>query len=160
LKVDNEQFYYDEWELAKRMKMSALADPEFATLLKISKTQVVSFQKNVELEFDGTKFVINRRCKWDGFIKSTNWGWDLKSTSATSQKEFEAACRHFDYPRSRAWYMDIVGSDKDLIIGVSKKNFKVFKVRIKRNDEFYNEGRAQYSELAYRWWTLLGGVTI
>jgi hypothetical protein len=36
--------------------------------------------------------------------------------------------------------MDIAGSDQDVLIGVSKVNYKVFKVPIRRGDELFNSG--------------------
>ncbi len=66
---------------------------------------------------------------------------DIKSTAAETQRQFEEAVRYFDYDRQRARYMDIAGSDRDVLIGISKKNFKVFKVPIARNSNLYNTGR-------------------
>ena len=84
------------------------------------------------------------------------FGGDLKSTFATSQKQFEEAVDFFDWDRSRAWYMDIAGSRQDFIVGISKKNQKVFKVFIKRDDKIYKRGKEKYDELAFRWWMLFG----
>lgn len=83
-----------------------------------------------------------------------NWGGDLKSTTATTQKQFEEAVRYFDYDRQRAWYMDIAGSNQDVLIGVSKENFRVFKVPIRRDDDLYKSGFQKYNELAFKWWAL------
>ena len=84
------------------------------------------------------------------------FGGDLKSTFATSQKQFEEAVDFFDWDRSRAWYMDIAGSRQDFIVGISKKNLKVFKVMISRDDKIYKQGKEKYEELAFRWWMLFG----
>ena len=63
-------------------------------------------------------------------------------TAATTQKQFEEACRHFDYDRSRWWYMEIAQSDQDILIGISKVNFKIFKpLPIRRGDDFFNQGK-------------------
>ena len=61
----------------------------------------------------------------------------------------------FDWDRSRAWYMDIAGSRQDFIYGISKKNQKIFKVFIKRDDPIYLKGKEKYDELAFRWWMLI-----
>ena len=42
-------------------------------------------------------------------------------------KEFDEAVDFFDWDRSRAWYMDIAGSDRDFIYAISKRNGCVFK---------------------------------
>jgi hypothetical protein len=84
-----------------------------------------------------------------------NFGGDLKTTAAASQKEFEEAVDFFDWDRSRAWYMDIVGSDRDFIYAISKKNCKVFKYFITRGDKTYQRGQEKYSELAFKYWQLI-----
>ena len=104
----------------------------------------------------GIDFELDCRCKWDFFGHIAG---DIKTTAATTQKQFEAACLHFDYPRSRAWYMDLEKTGRDIIIGVSKVNFKVFVLPIERNDRFYNIGKEQYTELAFRYWAINGGPT-
>ena len=50
--------------------------------------------------------------------------------------------------------MDIAHSDKDFIYAISKKNFKVFKKFITRNDSIYNKGKEKYEELAFSYWCL------
>src|SRR5690606_21539428 len=115
--------------------------------------QTVMSQK-VKFSFEGVDFDLNTRCKWDLWADRLKYGGDIKSTAATTQKQFEEAVRFFDYDRQRAWYMNIAKSDKDFIIGISKKNFKVFKVPVRRGDELFNEGVKKYSELAFKWWSL------
>ena len=60
----------------------------------------------------------------------------------------------FDWDRSRAWYMDIAGSDRDFIYAISKKNGLVFKKHITRGDTVYTAGREKYEELAFQYWCL------
>lgn len=55
--------------------------------------------------------------------------------------------------------MDLEKTGRDIIIGVSKVNFKVFVLPIERNDRFYNIGKEQYTELAFRYWAINGGPT-
>lgn len=97
------------------------------------------------------EFTFVCKCKWDffGFISG-----DIKTIAATSQKQFEDACIRLDYYRARAWYMDLEHTDRDIIIGVSKVNYKVFFVRIERGDEKYNLGRGQYEDLIFKYWAL------
>lgn len=91
-------------------------------------------------------------------MPSMNWGGDIKSTSATTQAQFESAVRQFDYDRQRFFYMNIAGSDKDVLIGISKENFRVFKVFIKRGDELWESGRQKCMELAFKYWTMFGDL--
>jgi len=91
-------------------------------------------------------------------MSAYGFGGDLKSTFASSQQEFDEAVDFFDWDRSRAWYMDIVGSDRDFIYAISKKNRKVFKKFITRGDETYKRGREKYEELAFQWWCLNLGL--
>jgi hypothetical protein len=56
--------------------------------------------------------------------------------------------------------MDIIGSEQDMLIGISKVNKKIFKVPIKCGDEMFNEGKAQYQELAFKWWSLFDNIKL
>lgn len=143
----------EEFEMAKQMLKAFRSDPLCQQILKTGAFQTVH-KKHREFNYEGVKFEMDVRCKWDFFFPSMGWGCDLKSTTATTQKQFEEACRYFDYDRQRAWYMDIVNSDKDMLIGISKVNFKVFKVHIKRGDEFYQSGLDKYNPLAFKYWML------
>ena len=102
-------------------------------------------------DWNGLEFWLPVRCKWDFFGHISG---DIKSTAATTQKQFEAACQHFDYYRSRAWYMDIENTRQDLLIGISKVNFKIFYVRIIRGDEKHQQGVADYTDLALKYYIL------
>lgn len=154
-KVDGIPYTKEDFEIADQMRKSFLKDDLAQSMLKISSTQEIMI-KNRAFSYGGFEFNLDVRCKWDLWINKMNYGGDIKSTAATSQKQFEEAVRFFDYDRQRAWYMDIAGSDKDVLIGISKKNFKVFKVPIRRGDDLYNEGKKKYEQLAYLWWQLFG----
>lgn len=83
------------------------------------------------------------------------FGGDLKTTFASSQKQFNEAIDFFDWDRSRAWYMDIAGSKQDFIVAISKKNQQIFKATIKKDDTLYKRGKEKYEELAFKWWMLI-----
>lgn len=142
-----------DFEIAKLMKKSFDNDEMCRELIKVSDCQKVMTGTR-SFRCEGVEFDLNTRCKWDLWVERRNYGGDIKSTAATSQKQFEEAVRFFDYDRQRAWYMDIAGSDKDVIIGISKKNYKVFKVPVRRGDELFNEGVKKYTDLAFKYWTL------
>jgi len=141
-----------DFDKAKKMYKAAMEDSRVLAVLKNAKMQHVSIGERKFLWTD-IDFELQCRCKWDFFGHIAG---DIKTTAATTQKQFEAACLHFDYPRSRAWYMDLERTGRDLIIGISKVNFKVFFLPIERNDKYYKAGKEQYTELAFRYWVLKG----
>ena len=146
-----EKFSQEEFDIAERMKEAFWHDSLCRDLFSDGVGQKEMIVHGKEFEHLGMKFELDVRCKWDWFKESVNWGLDIKSTAATTQEQFVAACLFFKYDRQRAWYMDIAGSNRDVIIGISKKNFKVFKVLIKRDDPFFISGKEKYLHLAHKW---------
>lgn len=159
--VDGEQYTKDEFALAEDMKRALRADQFYREMTtsdhfikdKIEYQKVFS-DPAFKVFYGDFLFTLPVRCKYDIWFNYLGWGGDLKTTTATTQKQFEEACRHFGYDRQRAWYMDISGSSRDILIGVSKVNLKVFKLPITRDSEFYQSGRQQYSDLAFKYWSL------
>lgn len=154
--VDDVVYTEDEFrhaaEMHKALKMEARRDLFLAKVLEAADTQRVSIRHDQEFEYGQFAFTLNTRCKWDWWILT--FGGDLKTTSASSQEEFEESIDFFDWDRSRAWYMDIERTDKDFIYAISKKNNLVFKKFIYRGDEIYKKGREKYEELAFWYWCL------
>ena len=155
LKVDDVQFYSHEWNRARAMKASFLRDATASQFLKVAKGQRIFTEEAFKIRFHGIEFELPVRCKYDLWMNAANFGGDIKTTVATSQKQFEVACIALDYDRSRAFYMDISGAKKDFIIGISKKEpFKVFKVMIDRNHDWYKSGKEKYQSLSFKYFTL------
>lgn len=152
---DGEKFTIEDFEKAVNMKRAFMRDETAKTLIEKADTQKVMAAR-MKLNFGGIEFELNTRCKWDIWRRDLNFGGDIKSTAATTQKQFEDAVRYFDYDRQRAWYMDIAGSKQDILIAISKENYRVFKVYINRESALYKEGKAKYNELAFRWWLMFG----
>lgn len=154
--VDDTQYTEDEFrhaqEMYKSLRAAARNDRFLEHVLKKAETQKFMVNKGQEFEYCGFPFHLDTRCKWDWWLGI--FGGDLKTTAATSQKEFEEMIDFFDWDRSRAWYMDIANSDFDFIYAISKKNSKVFKKQINRGDAVYEAGREKYEELAFQWWCL------
>ena len=148
----------EDFERAKQMKKSFLADPFCQQMIKQCTFQKVSIVKDFQIEYNGFKFSMPARAKWDLFCESFDMGGDIKSTTATTQKQCEDLVRYFNYDRSRAWYMDLENRKNDILIFISKVNFKVFKVPVKHGGAIYNEGKAKYQELAFRYWYLFGDI--
>ena len=158
--MDDATYSREDFELAEAMKrairMEARKDPLILYALERSDKQRFMVNQAQRFQYGSFEYTLDTRCKWDFWLPTMGFGGDLKSTFATSQKQFEEAVDFFDWDRSRAWYMDIAGSRQDFIVGISKKNQKVFKVFIKRDDKIYKRGKEKYDELAFRWWMLFG----
>lgn len=156
LTVDDEQYSEEEFrhaqEMYKSLRYEARRDGFLAKVLECAQTQCVMVNNAQQLSYCGFEFSLDTRCKWDWWLGA--FGGDLKTTFAATQQQFEDAIDFFDLDRSRAWYMDIAGSDNDFIYAISKKNGKVFKKFIKRGDEIYNRGREKYEELAFQYWCI------
>ena len=156
--VDDTQYTEDEFrharEMYKSLRMEARNDRFLEYVLKNAETQRFMVNESQKFEYCEFPFSLPTRCKWDWWLPAAGFGGDLKSTFASSQKEFDEAIDFFDWDRSRAWYMDIAGSDRDFIYAISKKNCKVFKKHINRGDAIYNRGREKYEELAFHYWCL------
>ena len=160
LMVDEVLYSSEDFELAEAMKKAfraeAMKDPLLRYALERSDKQRFMVNHAQPIQYGNFEYTLDTRCKWDFWFSAMGFGGDLKSTFATSQKQFEEAVDFFDWDRSRAWYMDIAGSRQDFIVGISKKNLKVFKVMISRDDKIYKQGKEKYEELAFRWWMLFG----
>lgn len=157
--VDDVQYSEDEFEHATQMlrslRLEARRDAFLAKVLETADTQRCMFNKRQQFQYGGFSFSLDTRCKWDWFLTPYGFGGDLKTTFASTQKEFDEAVDFFDWDRSRAWYMDIARSDRDFIYGISKKNGCVFKKFINRDDAIYKRGREKYEELAFQYWCLI-----
>ena len=160
--VDDVQYTEDEFRHAQEMydalKREAINDKFLYNVLSLADTQTVMVNKAQQFEYGQFPFTLDTRCKWDWWLPKEkvgiNIGGDLKTTFASTQKEFDEAIDFFDWDRSRAWYMDIAGSDRDFIYAISKKNNRIFKHFICRGDATYERGRAKYEELAFQYWCL------
>lgn len=157
--VDDVQYSEEEFEHAtymlRALRSEARRDAFLSKVLETADTQRCMFNKRQQFQYGGFSFSLDTRCKWDWFLPRFCFGGDLKTTFASTQKEFDEAVDFFDWDRSRAWYMDIARSDRDFIYGISKKNGCVFKKFINRDDAIYKRGREKYEELAFQYWCLI-----
>lgn len=158
LTVDGEQYSADEFAHARGMhdalRAEARNDRLLAMVLDGAETQRVMVNRAQQFGYCGFPFTLDTRCKWDWWLPFCNFGGDLKTTFAETQKQFDEAVDFFDWDRSRAWYMDIAHSDRDFIYAISKKNNRVFKKFIVRGDDTYLRGREKYEELAFQYWCM------
>lgn len=158
LRVDEYQYTREEWEWGKEMRDAWFKAAKTIPFVSYVDTQAVTQKVMVNMgqrfEYNGFEFELDTRCKWDFWLEGSGFGGDLKTTAATTDEQFDSCIDLFDWDRSRAWYMDIAGSDVDFIIGISKNNQRVFTRTIRRGDDIYNRGKEKYLELAFRYWTL------
>jgi hypothetical protein len=156
MRVDNEQFNPEEWNKALKMKEAFMKDDFCKGIYSMCSGQSVKVVEDFKINYEGFEFSLPARCKYDLWMDPLKYGADIKSTTATTQKQFEDACIYFGYTRQRAWYMDLTGAEKDILIGISKVNNKIFKIFINKESEFYKIGKADYQYWAFRYWMLFG----
>lgn len=94
------------------------ANQSWMNIISMCKSQhIVRAEKDFEI--NGITFSLLCTCKYDLFIPG-KIGIDIKTTEAKTMKDFISACEFMDYDRSRAFYANTSGVEKDYIIGVSK----------------------------------------
>lgn len=156
--VDDVTYSREDFELGLAMREAlrkeARKDEFLRAVLSYSDTQKFMVNKSQRFLYGNFEYTLDTRCKWDWWLPSFGFGGDLKTTFAESQNQFNEAIDFFDWDRSRAWYMDIAGSQQDFIYAISKKNLKIFKAFIRRDDDTYKRGKEKYDELAFKWWML------
>ena len=157
--VDDVTYSREDFELGLAMREAlrkeARKDEFLRAVLSNSDTQKFMVNKSQRFLYGNFEYTLDTRCKWDWWLPSFGFGGDLKTTFAESQNQFNEAIDFFDWDRSRAWYMDIAGSQQDFIYAISKKNLKIFKAFIRRDDDTYKRGKEKYDELASKWWQLM-----
>lgn len=157
--VDDVTYSREDFELGLAMREAlrkeARKDEFLRAVLSNSDTQKFMVNKFQRFLYGNFEYTLDTRCKWDWWLPSFGFGGDLKTTFAESQNQFNEAIDFFDWDRSRAWYMDIAGSQQDFIYAISKKNLKIFKAFIRRDDDTYKRGKEKYDELAFKWWQLM-----
>lgn len=156
--VDDVTYSREDFELGLAMREAlrkeARKDEFLRAVLSNSDTQKFMVNKSQRFLYGNFEYTLDTRCKWDWWLSGFGFGGDLKTTFAESQNQFNEAIDFFDWDRSRAWYMDIAGSQQDFIYAISKKNLKIFKAFIRRDDDTYKRGKEKYDELAFKWWML------
>lgn len=156
--VDDEQYTDAEWKWGKaqleKLRKAAKKDAFLDYVLKNAEGQRWFVNPSQHFDVGCYSFDLPTRCKFDWYLGT--FGGDLKTTTATTQEQFENAIAFFDWDRSRAWYMDLINSlnplwgNQDFIYAVSKTTSKVFFKKIIRGDDTYKRGREKYEELAFK----------
>ncbi len=148
--VDGMTFTDEEWNIGLQSKRAFMADP-FCELLHKSSIGQRDFYR---IMLGGYRTPIpyeqGRKCLYDLWNPITGWGVDIKTTTAKTLTGFYEQIDYLDYDRARYWYMDVSGARRDMIIGISKVNFKVFKIFIEHGDDMWQRGRDKAEELAFK----------
>lgn len=158
LTVSGVQYSKEEFQKAEAMKKVFFADTFCKSLSAQCEMQKVSIKENWPITYEGFLFALDVRCKWDFFAPNIDLSGDLKTTACTTQKQFEESILHYNYDRQAAWYMDIENKSNFIFIGISKVNYKIFKVPLKRGGNLYKSGKAKYQELAFKYWYMFGDL--
>jgi len=149
--LDDEIYSDEDFNQCELMKIAFKKDEFCASLLKQNSEELFKY-RTVPLSYGGFDFSLRMSCKYHLFIDSLGWGAGIRSTSATTEKEFLDSVMLFDYDRQRAVCMEISGANKDMIIGISKINYRIFKLPIVRGNALHRSGLEKMSELSFKWW--------
>ena len=81
------------------------------------------------------------RCKMDLSSRHLSTILEFKGLGITTEKQFFQAIYRFDYDQGAAWYLEVTGFQRLIIVGVSKKKTdRLFKVLIDRDHPIYESG--------------------
>jgi hypothetical protein len=147
-------YTYDTWRRAEVLAEAARKDPVIGRMLDWMVGQYI-FRRTLSFDYQGDEYKIRARCKFDLLAKKLLTGLDFKTTACTTQKQFEESIDFFDWDKQASYYMDISKNNYHWIVGISKKNDKIFKYAIERGDAMHKRGADKYSVWAYRWVTLI-----
>ena len=90
--VDDVLYSGEDWELAqamiKSLRMEARHDPLIKYALEQSDKQKFMVNKNQKFQYGNFEYTLDTRCKWDFWFSAMGFGGDLKTTFASSQKQF------------------------------------------------------------------------
>jgi hypothetical protein len=143
------------FKLAQRLAERLRKDPVISLLLKHMTGQYEVY-RTLEFEYEGDLYHIPARVKFDGYCKLTREdSVDYKTTTCTTQRQFEESIYYFDYDQQGAWYMDVGRTNRHWIIGISKVNKKIFKYAIDRTTPVYKSGYIKYTKWSFMWLTLI-----
>ncbi len=148
--VDGIQYSDEEWQIGLQSKRAFMADPFCELLHKSSIGQRDFYNMTMHWDDAPIKYAQGRKCLYDLWNPITGWGVDIKTTTAKTLTGFYEQIDYLHYDRARYWYMDVSQARRDMIIGISKVNFKVFKIFIERDDPLWLRGRHKAELLAFK----------
>lgn len=93
----------------------------------------------------------------DGDSKALGLVFELKGLAIDSDRAFEEAIDRFDYDQGLAWYLDVSGYKRALIVAVSKKKTdRLFKRIVDRDHVYYKRGLSKVKKSIILWKQILG----
>lgn len=138
-------------ELAKDMDRTFRADPICQQLLYVH-----DLRRQHEW-YRNDRFGVPSRCKMDGDSKILNLVFELKGLSIDSENAFEGSIDRFDYDQGLAWYLDVSGYKRALLVAVSKKSPKrLFKRIVDRDHVYYKRGLEKVKKNVKLWKEMFG----
>lgn len=149
-----------DWIKGMLMAESLDNDPTLNFIKKHSLGQYVFLRRKFPFTFSGWTVHLPTRCKLDLLSKKLSIALDIKTTSCSTQKSFIQSMDTFNYKRQGAFYMDMARVDKMWYFAVGKNKdhfgkYPVFKFAIKRGDDTYNKGKAEYDKLGFYYYNLV-----
>lgn len=141
-----------EWNWAIRARNAFFSDHVCSQIFYQSSLQLEMY---AAVSFAGIG-EIDCKCKYDGWVHVTRWGWDLKTTQATSASAFEDCVDKFNYDRAAYFYMEVSGSNKFCIFAINKKTLKIYKVFIERGDYLHRRGKDKCLGLLKKYESIYG----
>lgn len=152
--ISDYPFTEDHLKMADKMVEYCRKDPLIPLMLKRAVAQYV-YIKTIQFNDNGYQFKMKCRCKLDLLSKPLKMGLDFKTLSVETERAFINSIDHFDYDRQGAFYMDMGNLDRFWIIGISKKNAKIFRLAITRGDEHYQNGLRKYTFWARKYYDMI-----
>lgn len=156
-RIDDYDYTQLEFDWARRCKELFYNHPICQLLSKNAEFQKEFYVRGVQFVWNGVTFMLDCRCKYDGWLGLAGWGWDLKSTQAGySYHDCLGSIETFDYDRSAYFYMHLTGSSQMPFIFITKDWYKpkLHIVYVKRGDAIWKSGREKCNELAFKHWML------
>lgn len=143
-------YQHKDIEKAKEMERTFRADPICNKLL-------ATYDLRRQHEFYRLdRFGVKARCKMDADSKALGLVFELKGLAVESDNAFEEAIDRFDYDQGLAWYLDVSGYRKALIVAVSKKKTdRLFKRIVDRDHVYYKRGLVKVKKSIVLWKQIL-----
>lgn len=148
-------FTAQEYENSRLMHRSLQNEKMYQEFMKCKpELQKEIYQPSFPFEFEGFSFMLDVKAKLDFFVPGIVS--DLKSTFATTKKQFESAFLQFSYPRQMVLYCRLTGAKKAIVFGVSKVNRKVFVIVMQEGDHLWRIGEKELNHMAFKYYMSYG----
>ena len=128
-----------EWKTLYSMADAVEKHAGLSQLIRGAKKELVCTRKDRTTRLN---------CKIKIDVLNSDYIIDLKTTSAADRLEFLENCEKYEYHRQAAFYCDLSGRDRFLIIGIQKrKPFNIFYLDTDRTKKFFQTGQKRYKFL-------------